>query len=146
MKFKGRVLYKGNLSGEALVSKKGVNILATYFKGMPTKDKRSLDQNNEYLYKKEIAGKILIIPECIGSITGGMMLQAASMNDIAPAAILFANHVDTLSSAGLVLSDIWADKKIIAIDNIGSDILNEVRSGDMVKIYENGEIEVKKIR
>lgn len=143
MKFKGRAIYTDDIKGEALVSKKGVNLLATYFEGIPKKDKRSLDANNEYTYKKEIAGKILIVPECIGSTTAGMMLEAASANDIAPKAILFENHIDTLASAGIVLSKIWAGKTIYAIDNIGDGITEKINSGDMVEIKKDGSIFVK---
>lgn len=142
MKFKGRAIYEGDIEGEALVSKEGVNILATYFEGLPRNDRRSLDANNKYTYKKEIAGKILVVPECIGSTTGGMMLQAAAKNNLAPKAILFANHIDTLASAGIILAKVWEEKTIVAIDPLGPDILEKVETGDRLRIKRDGTVEL----
>ena len=69
--FNGRAVLPGNISGESIVSRQGVDLLATYFKGLPTKSPICNDQNNPYLYKKVIGGKILCLPQAIGSTTGG---------------------------------------------------------------------------
>jgi hypothetical protein len=75
--FTGRVVLGGNVSGECIVSRQGMNILATYFKGLPSKSPTCNDQNNPYLYKKVVARKILSLPQAIGSTMGGMIPQVA---------------------------------------------------------------------
>lgn len=71
--FKGRVIVPGTVSAEALVSSQGFNTLASFQKALMFGDKKAhcSDQNNLDLYKKEIAGKALCLPQTIGSTTGG---------------------------------------------------------------------------
>ena len=82
--FKGRVILGGNLAGEALVTHQGFNTLAAYVQGLITKSPICHDQNNPDLYQKHIAGKVLCLPVTIGSTTGGMVLQCAAAEGIAP--------------------------------------------------------------
>jgi len=105
--FKGRVILGGNLTGEALVTHQGFNTLAAYVQGLITKSPICHDQNNPDLYQKHIAGKVLCLPVTIGSTTGGMVLQCAAAEGIAPAAMLYAEHIDSVSAPGIILADIW---------------------------------------
>jgi predicted aconitase with swiveling domain len=141
--FNGRAVLSGNISGESIVSRQGVNLLATYFKGLPAKSPICNDQNNPYLYKKSIGGKILCLPQAIGSTTGGMILQAAADLGIAPIAILYANHIDSLSAAGIILADVWNNRRIVAVDQLGWDFLNYVEDGQTVDIKEDGTVTVQ---
>jgi|SRR5208282_1791566 len=140
--YKGRVVLGGNITGESIVSRQGVNLLATYFKGLPTKSPICNDQNNPYLYKKDIGGKVLCLPEAIGSTTGGMILQCAANLNIAPVAILYANHIDSLSAAGIILAHIWNGRQIVAVDQLGWDFLNYVKDGLTIDIAEDGTVTV----
>jgi uncharacterized protein len=140
--FKGRVVLGGKVTGETVVSRQGVNILATYFKGLPTKSPICNDQNNPYLYKKVVAGKILCLPEAIGSTTGGMILECAAVQGIAPIAMLYANHIDTLSAAGIILADVWNGRRIVAVDQLGWEFLNYAQDGQTVDIGEDGTVTV----
>lgn len=140
--YKGRAVLGGNITGKSIVSRQGVNLLATYFKGLPTKSPICNDQNNPYLYKKDISGKVLCLPEAIGSTTGGMILQCAATLNIAPVAILYANHIDSLSAAGIILADVWNNRQIVAVDQLGWDFLNYVQDGQTIDIAEDGTITV----
>lgn len=82
--FKGRVVLSGNVAGETVVSGQGVNILATYFKGLPTRSPICNDQNNPTYIRRPLGGKVLCLPEAIGSTTGGMILECAAAQGIAP--------------------------------------------------------------
>ena len=60
--FHGRVLFKGNLKGEAVVSHCGFNTLASFQKSLLSKSAKKVivsDQNNPDLFHKDITGKIL---------------------------------------------------------------------------------------
>ena len=72
--FKGRVVVKGSVSAEALVSKGGFNTLASYQHSLMFGDKtgKCSDQNNADLYKKPMAGKALCISS-IASFVGGFI-------------------------------------------------------------------------
>lgn len=140
--FKGRPVIAGSFKGRCLVSKAGINLLASYQKSILKKSKKAIcsDQNNIDLYKKDMAGTILCAPQTLGSTTGGIVIQTAADMGIAPAVFLFSNTIDSLAAAGVVLSDIWNDKKIITIDQLGEEFLNSVKEGMTLGIKEDGTV------
>ena len=143
--FKGRPILSGDLEGPAMVSHIGLNTLSTYkavmFGGVTDKAVCS-DGDNKDLYGKDISRAILCIPQTIGSTTGGFVLMGVAKLGLAPKAMLFANHVDSLAIGGLLMADIWMGKRIIAIDLLGDEFLDSVNTGDPVKIHEDGTVEV----
>lgn len=140
--FKGRVIISGEITGVSVVSHEGVNTLATFQKSVLKKEKTVIcaDQNNKDLYKKEVTNKILCLPKTIGSTTGGMVLQTVCQLGIAPSAMLFSEQIDSLAAAGVILSDVWTDNKIVAIDRLGKEFLEYVKDGMKINIKPNGSI------
>ena len=143
--FKGRAIISGTYTGKCVVSKLGINFLATYQKSILKKSKKAFggDQNNPDLYKKRLDGKIICAPQSIGSTTGGIVIQTATQLGIGPAVLLFSKHIDSLSAAGVVLSDIWTDKKIITIDNLGDEFLETVKDEMILEIKEDGTVVIQ---
>jgi len=143
--FKGRPILSGDLEGPAMVSHIGLNTLSTYkavmFGGVTDKAICS-DGDNKDLYGKDITNAILCLPQTIGSTTGGFVLMGVAKLGLAPKAMLFANHVDSLAIGGLLMADIWMGKRIIAIDLLGQEFLDAVNTGDPVKIHADGTVEV----
>ena len=140
--FKGRTIVAGDITGTAMVSRNGLNTLATFYAGMADKSPICHDQDNPDLYKKHIAGTILCIPKTIGSTTGGMILQCAAKLGIAPKAILYSEHIDTVSAAGILLSYIWDKNPIVCIDQLGEDFLKNVHEGDTISVHKDGRVTV----
>ena len=141
--FKGRVLFKGNLKGEAVVTSHGFNTLASFQKSLLSKSSKNVvvsDQNNLDLFKKEITGKILCLPQTIGSTTGGLVLQTAARRGLAPAAMLFADEIDPLAASGVILSNVWEKVPLICIDGLGREFLDTVKTGDQIEIKEDGTV------
>jgi len=143
--FKGRVIAPGAKTLEALVSKNGVNTLATFQGSIIKKSKIAFgsDQNNPDVFEKQITGKALCLPQTIGSTTGGIVIQTICSLKVNPAAMLFSNPIDSLAASGVVLAKVWENSDIIAIDNLGPDFLKEVKSGDTLEIKEDGTVIVK---
>jgi len=142
--FKGRVIASGYFKGEAIVSRQGVNTLATFQKSALKNAKEVLvsDQNNPDIYEKNITGKALCLPITIGSTTGGLVIQTVCSMGINPACFLFSEHIDSLAASGIVLARIWEDSKIIAIDMLGKDFLETVKSGDILEVKEDGTVTI----
>jgi predicted aconitase with swiveling domain len=140
--FKGRVIMPGSLSGEAVVSHKGFNTLASFQKDAMAGKKvmKCSDQNNTDLFGKILTGKILCLPKTIGSTTGGMILQTVAFMGSAPAAMLFSEAIDSLAAAGVVLADVWNKNRIVAIDNLGAEFLACVGPGQKVDIFDDGRV------
>ena len=140
--FKGRVLAAGNWKGEAVVSRQGVNTLATFPKSALKNAKEVIvsDQNNPDIFGKNITGKALCLPITIGSTTGGLVIQTICAMKINPAAFLFSEHIDSLAASGIVLAKIWENSDVIAIDQLGDEFLKSVQTGDTVEIKEDGSV------
>lgn len=145
-KFTGRVIAGGKLTGEAIVSRQGVNTLATFQKSALKNAKQviSSDQNNPDLYKKLITGKILCLPKTIGSTTGGLVIQTICSMGINPSAMLFSETIDSLAASGIVLAKNWENSDIIAIDQLGDKFLKYVETGDIITIEIDGTVVVEK--
>lgn len=142
--FKGHPVIAGEIRCEAVVSHQGFNTLASFQKSALMKKKQVIcsDQNNPDLYNKLLTGKAVCLPQTIGSTTGGMVLHSVSAMGIAPAAMLFSKHIDSLAAAGVILASIWTDRKIIAVDNLGDEFLDYVEDGMKVTVSEDGTVTI----
>lgn len=140
--FKGRPVIAGNMSGEAVVSRAGVNILASFQKDLLAKKAvvRSHDQNNAELLGKALTGKILCLPRTIGSTTGGMILQKAIAEGLGPKAFLFAEPIDSLAAAGVILAKVWNGTDAITVDSLGPEFLAAVQDADAIEIRDDGTV------
>lgn len=140
--FKGRVVVPGTCECEALVTTVGFNTLASFQHSLMFGDKSAKcgDQNNADIYNKPMAGKALCLPQTIGSTTGGMVLYAATAMGRNPACLLFAKPIDSLAAAGAILSDVWTDSPMPTVDNLGEEFLATVKTGDKIKIEEDGTV------
>jgi len=142
-KFKGRVVAPGTVKAEAVVTRNGLNTLASFQKALQFGDKEATcgDQNNPDLYNKAMRGKALCLPQTIGSTTGGMVLYCACAMERQPACMLFANHIDSLAAAGSILASVWLENvSMPVVDCLGEEFLNYVKDGMMVTIEEDGTV------
>ncbi len=142
--FKGRVIGGGEFTGTAIVSHGGVNTLATFQKSALKNAKQviSSDQNNPDIYKQNLTGQILCLPKTIGSTTGGLVIQAICAMGINPQAMLFSEEIDSLACSGIILARNWENSSIIAIDKLGDEFLNTVKTGDKIKIDADGTVTI----
>ena len=145
-KFKGRVVAPGTVKAEAVVTRNGLNTLASFQKALQFGDKEATcgDQNNPDLYNKAMRGKALCLPQTIGSTTGGMVLYCACAMERQPACMLFANQIDSLAAAGSILASVWLDNvSMPVVDCLGDEFLNYVKDGMMITIEEDGTVSVE---
>ncbi len=139
--FKGRVVVPGTVAqAEALVTKQGFNTLASFQKSLQFGDKTAKcgDQNNPDLYEKPMVNTALCLPQTIGSTTGGMVLYCAASMGRTPSCLLFSKPIDSLAAAGAILADVWTDKPMPTIDNLGEEFLEAVKTGDKIRVEEDG--------
>lgn len=142
--FKGRVINGGYYKGEAVVSHQGVNTLATFQSSALSHASKVIvaDQNNPDIFQKNITGKALCLPQTIGSTTGGMVLQVICSMGINPACLLFSEHIDSLAGAGVILSVVWEHSNLIAIDQLGQEFLDTIKTGDIIEVSEDGTVKI----
>lgn len=143
--FKGRAVVSGSIQGEAVVSRQGFNILSSLQRDLMAKKKvvACSDQNNPDLFGKAISGKILCLPQTIGSTTGGMVLQAAAALGKAPAALLFSEPIDSLAAGGVILAKVWNNTDIITVDGLGEDFLKAAQHGQSITVEADGTVNIQ---
>lgn len=143
--FKGRAVLAGSLEGEALVSTYPFNTTASYLDNMfagNTDTAPCTDAANKDLYGKDMSRAIICTTQTVGSTMGGGALMGMGEVGVGPKAMLFSKHIDTVSSAGLIIDDIWNERRVITIDLLGDEFLETVKTGDKIKISEDGTVEV----
>jgi len=143
--FKGRPMLPGKLNGKALVSKQPFNLTASYLKNMfggETKTAPCTDTANKDLNGKDLNGAIICTSQCIGSTMGAGTIMMVNQLGVQPQAFLFSSHIDSISAGGLIMDDVWNNKRVITIDLLGDEFLEAVNTGDPIKIYEDGTVEV----
>jgi len=143
--FKGRPVVAGAASGEAVVSRQGFNILASMQRDLMGKkaEVRCSDQNNPDLFGQVVSGKVLCLPQTIGSTTGGMVLQAAAALGVAPLALLFSAPIDSLAAGGVILAKVWNGRDIVTVDGLGDEFLAAASNGCAVSIAPDGEVTIE---
>lgn len=143
--FQGRPVVPGDLNGKATVSKQPFNTTASYMENVwagNTKTAPCTDQDNKDLFKQNLAGIILCTSQCIGSSMGGGCFMAVAGLDLAPKAMLFSRHIDSVTASGVLMADIWQKKPIICVDLLGEEFLEAIKSGDPISVKEDGTVEV----
>lgn len=143
--FKGRPALPGKVTGAAEVSRVGFNTAATFIEVI-TKGSNSgvcKDHDNQDLFGRDLTGKILCLPQTIGSSSAACMFMTIAEKGIAPAAMLFANHIDSLAACGLLMADNWLEKRVITVDLLGGEFLQAVKTGQTVRVSEDGTVEIE---
>ncbi len=143
--FKGRVLIPGELEGEALVSKQPFNTTASYFENMfggNTTTAPCTDANNAELYKVDLKGAIMCTPQTVGSTMGAGAIMGMNQLGVGFQAMLFSSHIDSIAAGGVIMDAVWNDNKVITIDLLGDEFMETVKTGDAIKISEDGTVEI----
>jgi predicted aconitase with swiveling domain len=143
--FKGRPLLAGNLEGKVLASKQPLNTTGSYLDNLFGGNSTSApctDPNNKEFYKKDLNGAIICTTTTVGSSLGGAALMGVGSLGVGPKALLFSQHVDSVSLAGVLMDDVWNDRRVITIDLLGDEFLDAVKTGDPIAIHEDGTVEV----
>jgi predicted aconitase with swiveling domain len=140
--FQGRPILAGDVSGQALVTHRPFNTLASFIRSLTTRSGRAVcsDQDNPELHGKVLTGKLLCLPQTIGSTAAGLMLETAAYRGVAPAALLFSESVDTLAASGAILADVWLGRRIVVVDHLGPEFLDYVRDGQRLEVRADGTV------
>jgi predicted aconitase with swiveling domain len=143
--FKGRPILPGDLEGEALVTHVGFNTYASFYTSIHAQAEVALcaDSGNQELHGKNLAGKIICLPKTVGSTSAGAVWQRIARLEIAPSAMLFAQQIDSLAAGGLIVADVWAQKRIVTIDQLGDEFLESVREGDTLTVRGDGTVTIQ---
>jgi predicted aconitase with swiveling domain len=142
--FSGRAILPANLTGEALVSRRGFNAYAIFYNSLhdDAKSAECADSGNTELFGRNITDKIICLPKTSGSTSAGAVWQRVVSLGVAPKAMLFAHSIDSLAAGGLIVADIWTNHRICTVDQLGEDFLLAVKDGDWLEVSEDGTVKI----
>lgn len=142
MKFQGKPILKGRAKGPALLTEHAVNFTAAFTKPenlIPGKKAEVRDRHHPW-FKRNIKGRVLIIPTAIGSTHTGLVLLDLVRMQNGPAAII-VDKADTLLVSGIILSEVWYGRAIPVIEFPTAELRGKINEGDIVEVDgETGEI------
>jgi len=116
---KGRLIYKGIVKGEALVTSQPLS----FYGGVDPNSGVVIEKGHE-LQGQSVSGKILVFPQGKGSTVGSYTLYRMKKNGTAPAGIV-NRECETIIAVGAIISEIPCVDKI--------DI-SKIKNGEQIKI------------
>ena len=100
MNLDGRIIYPGQASGTALVSRMGIS-----FYGGVDPDSGLVTEAGHDLQGQSVVGRVLVFPTGKGSTVGSYILYRLKHNGLAPAAIINA-ECEPITAVGCIIAEI----------------------------------------
>ena len=119
MELKGRIISKGHVQEEALVTSQPIS----FYGGVDPNTGEIIEKGHE-LQGKSVKGKILVFPNGKGSTVGSYTLYRMRKNRVAPAGMI-NRECETVVAVGAIISEIPCVDKI--------DI-SQIKTGDLIRI------------
>jgi hypothetical protein len=129
MELKGRIIFKGKIKGEAIVTSQPVS-----FYGGVDPDSGILVEKGHELEGENIKGKILVFPTGKGSTVGSYTLYRMKKNNTAPVGMI-NKECETIVAVGAIISEIPCVDKI--------DV-SKIKTGDIIEI-ENDTVKIENV-
>jgi len=129
MELKGRIIFKGNTEGEALVTTQPIS-----FYGGVDPETGVITEKGHELEGKNIKGKILVFPNGKGSTVGSYAIYRLKKNNVAPAGMI-NKECETIVAVGAIISE------VPCIDMID---ISKIKNGDNVQL-ENDIVTIKRV-
>lgn len=123
---KGRIITKGIVKGEVLITKDPISFLG----GVDPQTGEIIDPDNE-AKGQNVSNKILVFPRGKGSTVGSYVMLQLKKNGVAPAGIINI-EAETIVAVGAIISE------IPFIDSLESDPFKLLNNG--MEIILNGDV------
>jgi predicted aconitase with swiveling domain len=138
---RGRGLNGGIAKGEALLAKP-INFFSAYMKGILEGRLSTIEDRRHALFRQSLEDKVLVMPFSIGSLAGGVSLLEAIKQGVGPIAIVNST-TDGVLLAGPVFARVFYKIEIPVVDNLDSDPMKIINTGDILSVDGNtGIVEV----
>lgn len=140
--FVGRPVLPGAVEGRALVTRVPFDALASFKSGLQGVRQAAFacDPANPDILGVRLTGTILCLPQAVGSTSAGTTWDLIACRRLEPAAMLFAEPIDSLSAGGLVVAAVWDLSPIVVVDRLGPEFLDRVSSGARVAVFPDGSV------
>jgi len=133
--FHGRGIVSGRVRAKALVTAQALNLTASFTKpaNLIKRWNGVIQDRMHELYKKDVAGTVLVFPECIGSTYTGMILLELIRRGRGPAALVVKN-ADTLLASGALLAEVWLNQNVPLVEVPSDELFTQIKTGQTVEV------------
>jgi len=131
----GKTIVKGYGKGPAMFTDQPVNFTAAFTKTsnlLPWKKAEFNDRHHPW-FKKNVKGKVLVVPAAIGSTHTGLVLLDLTKDQNGPAAIII-EHPDPLLVSGVLLSEVWYEKTMPIVQYPIGELMSNSKDGDLIEV------------
>lgn len=118
---KCKCVVRGHGEGEVIFTRQPINFLT-----MVDLKSGVITDNKHELYMKSIAGKILVLPNAVGSSVGAYSIYALKMNNVSPKAIV-CRKADITTASGCAIA------AIPLVDSPDGGVF-AIQSGSVIKV------------
>jgi cis-L-3-hydroxyproline dehydratase len=132
---KGRGIIPGRVTGRALVTTQPLNFTAGMSKPLNALNRLAgvyYDRHHE-LHKQDLFDRVLVFPQAIGSTFTGMVVLETIRRGRAPKALVVA-QADTLLTAGVILAEVWLEKKVPLLEITDPRLFQWLKTGQMIEV------------
>lgn len=134
IEFKGRVLISDNGEGVAVVTKKQVMFIDAFEESAENKSKKLIfnDKSHLDIYKKNLTGKVFVLPSFKKSdIDGAVLLSLAKKGNL-PKCFLIAEKLDEVAVSAFSVLKVFLKNSVAVVDTLGKDFLASIENGDTI--------------
>jgi len=125
MRVKGRVISRGIVEGEVLLSKDAISFLG----GVDAKTGIVVEKGHA-IQGKSVKGKVLVFPRGKGSTVGSYVMLQLKKNGVAPAAIINL-EAEPIIAVGAIIS------RIPMLDKLEKDPFSFLKNGMKIRVDAN---------
>jgi uncharacterized protein len=132
---KGRGIIPGKVAGKSLVTSQPLNLTAGFSKplnGFKRFAAVYFDRMHE-LHKQDFFDRVLVFPQTIGSTFTGMVMLETIRRGRAPKALVVA-QADTLLTSGLLLAEVWLEKKVPFMEITDPELFKILKTGQTLEV------------
>ena len=134
MTIAARTIVPGHAEGAALVSRQPLNFLAAFKGAVEWRHHRGkIEDPTHDLCGQRAAGKILVLPRCVGSTMSTILLLELVAAGNGPAALIFETADEMAVAAGL-MGELWFDRPLPMVECPSEDLFAHIRTGMRISL------------
>ncbi len=139
IEFRGRVLLSENGHAEAVVTKKQVSFIKAFGKSAENNSKKLTinDKLHSEIYKKNIAGKVFVLPYFKKSDIDATVLLSLAKKGNLPKCFLISEKLDEVAVSAFSVLKTFSNTPVAVIDSLGKDFLLSVENGDTISFSDD---------
>lgn len=115
-----------------MITRKEVDTIKAFSKSAENKSKKLIfsDSSNKDVYKKNLTGKIFVLPSFKFSDVNSMVLLSVCRKKLCPKCFLFSEKLDDATISAFIACKTFLGSDMVVIDSLGQEFLQTIEKDD----------------